>query len=109
MKDSQDNLIVIKKSNIKKVLFGVFGLMIKINKKFDSYAEIFWTKLLAKEPRLLMLVKNKYIRPVFTTVLLSFFGKVLGGLIGQVIFVFLFSNIMALLIGEMDWVKKLGK
>ena len=106
---NEEPLIVIKKSSAKKVLLDIFSFIISLNLKFDSYAEAFWVKLLGKEPRLLILVQHKFIRPVFTNILLGFIGVLFGGLISQVLLIFVFSNTVALLVGQMDWVKKLKK
>lgn len=105
--NNEEELIVLKKSALKKILYHIIKLIITTYQKFDSYSIKFWTTLFLKEKRLSLLVNNKFTRLPFNAVVIAFFGIFFRGLIGELMMGLSFILIFGVLFEKMEWLEKL--
>lgn len=89
-----DNLIVIKRSRVKKAVGKFVKASYKNYLKFMKATTTFWLKLFAKEnKRYTQLLDNEYIVFALNIILLAGISLLFGGIINQLLLYFAIINI----------------
>lgn len=104
---NDENLIVIKKTTVKRKLGNILGKMLEFYIDLNIELTLFWRRLFSKESRILILLSNRYIALFFNILLFAFIGQFFGGLINQVMFYGAFFNIITMMFNVMGWIDKL--
>ena len=108
-KDKNEDLIILKKSSLKKFVGKTFALLIKAYIALNKETTMFWRRLFSSHSRMRKLLESDAIVLFFNTVVFGLIGRLFEGLISQILFILVFLNIAAFLIITMGWVKKLLK
>ena len=95
--NEDENLIVLKKSSLKKILGGIFAFIIKAYIKINKLSTLMWG------------VESDAIVLFLNTILFCFIAAVFRGLIAEILLVASFLNILAFLVIKMEWTQKLLK
>ena len=104
-----ENLIVLKKSSLKKFIGRFFAFIIKAYIQINKETTVFWRRLFKSEGRIRTLLESDAIILFFNTILCSFIAAFFRGLIAEIFLVAYFLNILAFLIVKMEWTQKLLK
>lgn len=105
MSDNEE-VIIIKRSKVKELAAKALRFTFKIYEEVNKLTFI-WRFLIPDSATFRKLLDDPAIAVFFNTILIAFFGKLLGGLIGEVgLYVVLF-NILGFLFMKMDWYQKL--
>lgn len=100
-----DDLIVIKRSKVKKTIGQAVKTTYNLYLKVLRATSTFWIKLFIKNKRITPLLENEGIILFLNVVLFAFFGLFFGGVINQILFLLAASNILILclkLLGILD-------
>lgn len=105
---TNEELIVVKKSRVKKAIARSFYFIIKVYLEINKLSTI-WRKVFNSSSTAQKLLSNDAIVLFANTLLFGFIANIFRGLIGEVLAVLAFSNILAFLVIKMGWYKKLKK
>lgn len=106
---NQDNLIIVKKSDLESGIGKFFSLIYTYYLKLNSVSMIIFKKIFSSSQTAQTLLSSDAIVLFCNTLVFAFIGNLLGGLIEQIAFVACFLNILAFLVGKMGWIQKLEK
>lgn len=100
--------IIIKKSKIKQAIAKLFAIIIKGYVELNKLST-FWKIVFSSSPTMQKILSSEGIVLFFNTLLFAFVAQIFRGLIGEVLFIASFLNILAFLVIKMGWYKKLTK
>ena len=106
---NEDDLLTIKKSSVKEGLANFFAAIIKGYIWLNRESTTFWRKVLKEENRLRKLVENDATLILINTIAFFMIAGTFRGLIGEVMMVVTYLNLLAFLVIKMEWVQKLLK
>lgn len=106
---SDDNLIVIKKSSIKEKGAKLFIKGLDIYTTFYVTTLTFWLKVFSNENRIKILLQSEPWALFFNTLLCATVGTILGGLISQILLAFTVLNILVFCLKKLSWYEKSKK
>lgn len=104
---SEENLIVINKSTVKRKLGNILGKALDFYVDLNKELTLFWRRIFSKESRILILLDNTYIALFFNILIFAFIGQFFGGLISQIALYGAFMNILTMMFEVMGWIDKL--
>jgi hypothetical protein len=108
-KENNDDLIIIKRSKSKRLIGKILSKGYSYYLLLLKSTTLFWTKIFTNDSRIRLLLESDAIVLFFNTLLFAFVGRVFGGLIGRVLIIVCFCNIMLFLFHKMEWITKANK
>jgi len=106
--NNNEDAIVIKRSKLKELAAKGLRLTFKVYDEVYKLTVV-WRFLIPSSSTFRKLLDDPAVALFFNTVLLAFFGKLFGGLIGQIALYAVILNIFGFLFMKMEWYEKLIK